>query len=187
MSEDWSDMSDDNENGTQGEQGEQGEEQKPEPSYYLTRSTMLPVEGVIYCLTHTVVHEDTVNPYGEGEESWCKKEDHRSLYYRGHKGDIDERLDEDARRRNEPQHGNDRPAPRRMIAAGSQDGLTKAERGLVLRLIRTLHTTLTETRETLSQILGKSYIDAGETDPLLELTGSILDKLGGENGDSDGD
>jgi hypothetical protein len=176
MSEDWSDMSDDNtpEAPTPAEQPQQ-----PEPSYYLTRSTMLPVEGVIYCLTHTLVHEDTVNPYGEGEESWCKKEDHRSLYYRGHKGDIDERLDEDARRRNEPQHSGDRPAPRRMIVAGSQDGLTKAERGLVLRLVRTLHTTLSNTRETLNQILGKDSIEGRESDPLLALTDSILDKLGG--------
>jgi len=181
-------MSDENENENEQVQSPADPHiEQPEPSYYLTRSTMLPVDGVIYCLTHTVVHEDTVNPYGEGEESWCKKEDHRSLYYRGHKGDIDERLDEESRRRNEPQHGDDRPtAPRRMIAASSKDGLTKAERGLVLRLIRTLHNTLTETRETLNQILGKNYAEASETDPLLVLTDSILDKLGDEDQVRDG-
>jgi len=174
MSEDWNDKSD-------APTTDANTPQDQPQDYYLKRSTMLPVDGVIYCLTHTVVHEDTVNPYGEGEESWCKKEEHRSLYYRGHKGDVDERLDEESRRRNEPQHGDDRPVPRRMIAAGSKDGLTKAERGLVLRLIRTLHNTLTETRETLNQILGKNYAEASETDPLLELTDSILTKLGNED------
>jgi hypothetical protein len=181
MSEDWSDMNDENQKQDAADE-QPAQPEKPEPSYYLTRSTMLPVEGVIYCLSHTVVHEDTVNPYGEGEESWCKTEEHRTLYYRGHKGDIDERLDDEARRRSEPQHDGDRPAPRRMIAAGSKDGLTKAERGLVLRLIRTLHNTLTDTRETLSQILGKNYAEGSEADPLLVLTDSILDKLGGDDG-----
>jgi hypothetical protein len=171
MSEDWSDMSDDNENGTPGEQGEQGEEQKPEPSPYLTRSTMLPVEGVVYCLEHTVVHADTENPYGEGPESWCKKDEHRSIYYRGHKGDLDERVEAEPDR-----------APRsRIAAATSTGGLTKAERGLVVRLARTLHTTLSNTRETLSQILGKDAVEGPESDPLLKLTESILDKLGDDD------
>ena len=170
MSEDWSDMSDDNtpEAPTPAEQPQQ-----PEPSYYLTRSTMLPVEGVIYCLTHTVVHEDTENPYGEGPESWCKKEEHRSIYYRGHKGDLDERVE------TEP---NGAPRPRIAAATSNSSKLTKAERGLVVRLTRTLHTTLKQTRETLNQILGKdSADDLGESDTLLDLTGSILDKLGDDD------
>jgi hypothetical protein len=174
MSEDWSDMSDDNENGTQ---GEQGEEQKPEPSPYLSRSTMLPVEGVVYCLEHTVVHADTENPYGEGPESWCKKDEHRSIYYRGHKGDLDERVE------TEP---NGAPRPRIAAATSNNSRLTKAERGLVLRLTRTLHTTLSNTRETLSQILGKDAVEGRESDPLLKLTESILDKLGDEGGEPDG-
>jgi hypothetical protein len=165
-------MSDENENENEGAPVLPVPETEPSP--YLTRSTMLPVEGVIYCLTHTVVHEDTVNPYGEGPESWCTKEEHRSVYYRGHKGDIDER---------QPADGSG-TVKRRIVTANSA-GLSPAESALVLRLTRTLHNTLAETRKTLDQILGKDPDEDGRaSDPLLGLTNSILSKLG--DGDGDG-
>jgi hypothetical protein len=61
------------------------------PAYVtLKRTKLLRVEGVIYCLIHTEVHENTVNPYSMGPESWCDEREHRSVYYRARKGDIDE-------------------------------------------------------------------------------------------------
>lgn len=66
----------------------------------LARATILPVEDVVYCLSHTTVHADTTDPYGEGPGT-CMKEwgsgiskamVHRRVLYRARKGDIDERL-----------------------------------------------------------------------------------------------
>jgi hypothetical protein len=163
------DMNDENDSQQEQDQQDQPDQAQEERDSYLTRSTMLPIEGIVYCLDHTLVHEDTVNPYGEGPESWCKKEQHRTVYYRGHKGDYDER---------QPSDGTG--TVKRRIAAAGGDGLTTAERGLVVRLTRTLHTTLSQTRETLSQILGKDSVEGRESDPLLKLTSSILNKLGDE-------
>jgi histidinol phosphatase-like enzyme len=56
----------------------------------LKTSKMVKVEGVVYCHDHTEVHEDTRNPYGEGPESWCRKSEHRPVYYRARKGDYDD-------------------------------------------------------------------------------------------------
>jgi len=165
---------------------QQQEEEQEEQDYFLKRSTMLPIEGIVYCLEHTLVHDDTVNPYGMGEESWCKKEDHRTVYYRGHKGDVDERLDEEARSRSKPQHGDDRPGTRRMIAAPDQSGLSAAERQLVLRMTRTLNDNLTEVDATLMRILGKDSTERTEINPLLSLTDSIIDKLSDEASEPDG-
>jgi hypothetical protein len=170
MSEDWSDMNDENQtqDAPSGEQGEP-QVQEPEPSPYLKRSAMLPVEGIVYCLEHTLVHDDTENPYGEGPESWCKKDEHRPVYYRARKGDLDERAE------TEP---NGAPRPR-IAAAASSDRLTTAESGLVVRLTRTLHTNLTEINQTLSRILGEDSTGDRRSDPLLALTNSILAKLDG--------
>jgi hypothetical protein len=179
MSEDWSDMNDENTTGTTDEpEGEQqpAQPEKPEPSYYLKRSAMLPVEGVVYCLTHTSVHDDTTDPYDYGYAD-CNAKDHRPIYYRARKGDVDERGEADP---------GAVPSQKRVIAASSSSGLTKAESGLVVRMTRTLNHTLVETRETLDQILGKDTDEGRTTDPLLALTDSILIKLD-EDGDSDGD
>jgi hypothetical protein len=64
----------------------------------LEKGKMLRVEGVVYCLTHTCVHEDTLDPYDEGSKTcWegmfgarTKAMVHRTVYYRARKGDIDE-------------------------------------------------------------------------------------------------
>jgi hypothetical protein len=80
-------MSDDNDNDTQtgpAEGSETGEAGMTtyRVTPYLTKSKMLPVEGVVYCLEHTAIHDATVNPFGEGEESWCDEKEHRTVYYR---------------------------------------------------------------------------------------------------------
>lgn len=67
----------------------------------LTKAKMLPVEGVVYCLTHTSVHDDTLDPFDEGSKTcWegmygarTKAMVHRPVYYRARKGDIDETAD----------------------------------------------------------------------------------------------
>lgn len=66
----------------------------------LEKSKMLKVEGEVYCLTHTCVHDDTLDPYGYGYPSCLKESEgtgmgvtremvHRTLYYRARKGDLD--------------------------------------------------------------------------------------------------
>lgn len=65
---------------------------------YLTRAKKIRIEGVVYCLTHTTVHDDTLDPYGEGRNScWddiygerTKAMVHRTVFYGARKGDIDE-------------------------------------------------------------------------------------------------
>lgn len=52
------------------------------------RAAYVRVEGVVYCHEHTFVHVDTVNPFGEGPESWCHKAEHRPVYFRARKGDY---------------------------------------------------------------------------------------------------
>jgi len=163
------------------------DEQPGEQDYFLKRSTMLPIEGIVYCLEHTLVHDDTTNPYGMGEESWCKKEDHRTVYYRGHKGDVDERLDEEARSRNKPQHGDDRPATRRMIAAPDKSGLSDGERRLVVRLVRQMKGKASEAALALRQLFGEEDPGLEDLNGMLGQLDSIIDKLGNEADEPGGD
>lgn len=72
---------------------------EPWPEKTLKRYTMVPVEGQVYCLTHGVVHDDTLDPYYEGQptclQDWgpetTRRDVHRAVLYRGKPGDIDER------------------------------------------------------------------------------------------------
>jgi len=64
----------------------------------LKKSKMLRVEGIVYCHTHTEVHEDSLDPYREGylsciPEHMCPRTAsavHRTVYYRARKGDWDD-------------------------------------------------------------------------------------------------
>lgn len=66
----------------------------------LDKGRMTRVEGYVYCHTHTCIHEDTLDPYGEGPNTCLtyngtgvgvtKAQVHRTVYYRSRKGDIAE-------------------------------------------------------------------------------------------------
>ena len=133
----------------------------------LVRPTMLQVEGVVYCLDHTVVHDDTENPYGEGPESWCRKDEHRTVYYRGRKGDIDERV-------------GDAPPPRRAITLGHNEGLTPEEKELVVERVALLHQQAVEVTDSLCRILGEDSPALDDVREKLDLASSVLGKLRGE-------
>lgn len=45
-------------------------------------------EGSVWCTVHGVVHDETTDPYGYGDEvPECTREDWRTLYHRPRKGD----------------------------------------------------------------------------------------------------
>lgn len=64
----------------------------------LTKAKKVKVVGVVYCLTHGGVHDDTLDPYGEGRNSCfddmyekrSKAMVHRTVFAGLRKGDIDE-------------------------------------------------------------------------------------------------
>jgi hypothetical protein len=129
-------------------------EKPAERSPYLDRAKMLPIDDIVYCLEHTAVHENTTNPFGEGPESWCDAKEHRPVYYRGRKGDIDESLDDVAVMHGEEGRGTSTSADipkgsvimddlsgeqdrikRRIIAKADAEELTQPEREIVLLLV----------------------------------------------------
>lgn len=66
----------------------------------VERAVKRRVEGVVYCLTHTAVHDDTLDPYDYGEPS-CLTEAgvgttkamvHRTVFVGLRKGDFDEEV-----------------------------------------------------------------------------------------------
>lgn len=74
-----------------------------EPTTYLEKSKTVRVEGKVYCLTHTTVHDDTLDPYDYGYKSCLteatgdgtgagvtKAQVHRTLFAGLRKGDVDE-------------------------------------------------------------------------------------------------
>jgi hypothetical protein len=168
-----------------------GEETSP----YLTRAKMLPVEGVVYCLSHDAVHEDTTDPYDYGTPD-CKTKDHRPVYYRGRKGDLDEAP---AARftAGEPQHGTSEYAGelpegsvivdhlseiqeqmvRRVIAA-SAEPLTGDERVLVSRLLKREYDRSERAYAELRELVGHG--DLSPVESSLELLHSALGKLGAD-------
>jgi hypothetical protein len=153
-------MSDENEN----ENGPENSGETPpvlthEATQYLDRAKMLLIEDVVYCLEHTVVHDNTVNPYGEGEESWCKATEHRTVYYRGRKGDVDE------------------SARGERVAApmAKTEALTSDERTLVAMLVDREHVRAENAFAELREIIGVGDLAAG--DELLELLASARHKL----------
>jgi hypothetical protein len=167
-----------------------------ESTPYLTRAKMLPVEGVVYCLHHGAVHDDTTDPYRYGEPE-CSKDEHRPVYYRARKGDIDESVE--AEMYGEPavgeSHGvsNDVAAvmtvdslsavqdkvKARIItaAAASQNGaLTGAESDVVLGMVRVALATTTRNRAETISIFG-SYFDTVQHDRRIELLENVRGKL----------
>lgn len=66
------------------------------PEGALPRATLVRAEGYVWCEGHGCIHEDTLNPYGEGFPSSrfngmsgvSKAMVHRTVYYRARKGDY---------------------------------------------------------------------------------------------------
>lgn len=53
----------------------------------LPKGSRVPVDGQVYCLEHTTVHDDTTDPYRYGEPD-CKVSDHRKLFWYSKRGDM---------------------------------------------------------------------------------------------------
>ena len=141
----------------------------------LTRAKMLPVDDVIYCLFHTAVHEDTTDPYNSGQPE-CEKSEHRPVYYRARKGDIDESIEVEMH--GEPKQGESsyaggelpdpvvivdsltgvqEQAKARVIAASHGNELTADERGIVLGLIRMAIKKVAKNRAGAQRLFGAGY------------------------------
>lgn len=71
----------------------------PDEVARLEKSKMQKIDGYVYCLTHTCVHEETTDPYEEGRRTCLidsngsgigvKKEDvHRTIHVRWKSGDY---------------------------------------------------------------------------------------------------
>jgi hypothetical protein len=146
------DMSDENEN------------EQP-TSIYLSRAKMLPIEGVVYCLEHTAVHDDTTDPYGYGEPD-CSVKEHRAVLYRARKGDIDETL----------ANGDD-PPDRTVIAAAQKDQLSDDERTLLRGLVERERSKAGSALAEMREVFGID--DLGQADRVLALLDSTYQKIGG--------
>jgi hypothetical protein len=180
-------------------------EETPEPekpaerSPYLDRAKMLPIDDIVYCLEHTAVHEDTTNPFGEGPESWCDKKEHRPVYYRGRKGDIDESLEDVAVMHGDEGRGTSTDATtlpkgsvvmddlsgeqdkikRRIIAQANAEELTEPERAIVLQLVD--HAA--KRTEDAAALMHEVWPDDDLVGIRIKLTllDSVNDKLGGND------
>lgn len=60
-------------------------------------SRLVKAEDLVYCVTHTEIHTDTLDPYNEGwptcydmQYGVLKSHVHRTVYWRTHKGDYEE-------------------------------------------------------------------------------------------------
>jgi len=135
---------------------EQPEEDARNP--YLERAKMLPVDGVVYCLEHTAVHDDTTDPYGHGAPD-CEAKEHRTVYYRGRKGDIDET----------PEHT-------RIIAKTQAEELSSEERAMVVQLVDHAAAKTEEAAAAMYQIWPED--DLGGIRAKLAMLGSVTAKLG---------
>jgi hypothetical protein len=138
-------------------------ETPPEPaekSPYLTAAKMMPIEGVVYCLKHEAVHEDDTDPYDYGTPD-CETKDHRTVYYRGRKGDVDEaQLPE--------------PTERGVIAAAKGTDLSDAERELAYRLVDKAQNVAEGAYDTMCQIFG---VDAEESKTIEKML-TVLENTG---------
>ncbi len=169
-------------------------------SIYLTRAKMLPVEGVVYCLEHTAVHDDTTDPYGYGEPD-CKVEDHRAVLYRARKGDIDETLANDpdvvhAMMHGDEQQGESKRADelpegavvtdsltaaqeqvKKRVIAASSAGLSEDEQGLLAGLVRVAIRKTEKNQVGAHKLFGDEYDPTRHTKRIAFLEG-IYRKLG---------
>jgi hypothetical protein len=203
-------MSDENDTPTGPTEGSENDGNTGETTYrvtpYLTKSKMLLVPEVVYCLEHTAIHDDTVNPFGEGPESWCDAKEHRTVYYRARKGDIDESLDQDEIRAQlvgEPAVGESRGVgelgegtvvvdsltdvqqrvTRRIIAESSLP-LSADERRLMLWLVTESQQATGELGDTIRRVFGPEDDGLAKVARRLELLASVARKLGGLDGES---
>jgi hypothetical protein len=167
-------------------------------SPYLDRAKMLPVEGIVYCLEHTAVHDDTTDPYDYGKPD-CDKKEHRPVYYRGRKGDIDESLDDVAVMHGEEGRGTSTDATkvpegslimddlsgeqdkikRKIIAQSNAEELTDPERAIVLLLVD--HAA--KKTEDAAALMHEVWPDDDLVGIRIKLTllDSVNDKLGGND------
>ena len=132
----------------------------------LVRPTMLPVEGVVYCLDHTEVHDDTTDPYRMGYAE-CAVDEHRDGVLPGPQG----------RHR---RAGGRRAPPRRVISLGPHEGLNSEERDLVLRQVSHLQDSARDAVETVRRVLGEDSLALAELQSRLDLADSVVAKLQGE-------
>jgi hypothetical protein len=170
-------------------------EDAPAAGPRLTRAKMLPVEDVVYCLFHSAVHEDTLDPYNSGQDE-CEKDEHRPVYYRARKGDYDE-VTEARFVAGEPQHGTSEAVGevgegsvivdnlsavqeqvmRRVIAAASVP-LSGDERRLVSRLLKREYDRSEAAYGELRELVGHGDLSSVET--TLNLLHSALGKIGAD-------
>jgi hypothetical protein len=156
-------MSDENEHEDEPETPAATETERPSP--YLHRAKMLLVEGVVYCLEHTAVHDDTTDPYGYGTPD-CKEKEHRPVYYRARKGDIDESV----------AHAQVGPTAR-VITHDQDDGLSDEERTLTARLVSRELSRAESAFAEMREIIGVGDLSA--TEETMELLASAARKLQG--------
>lgn len=163
----------------------------------LTRAKMLPVEGVVYCLIHDAVHDDTTDPYDTGEVE-CTKDEHRPVYYRARKGDIDESKTLTIEMVGEEQHGEvvgsiglpegalviDRLTDvqervKKRVIASRSDPLTDNEAGMLAGLVRVQIRKVERNKTGARKLFGDEY-DPARHDDRLELLEGMYRKLGGD-------
>ena len=169
-------------------------------SIYLTRAKMLPVEGVVYCLEHAAVHDDTTDPYGYGEPD-CKVEDHRAVLYRARKGDIDETIANDTENLRVELHGDEQQGEtkgtdelpegavvtdslsavqeqmKKRVIAASSAGLSEDEQGLLAGLVRVAIRKTEKNRVGASKLFGDEY-DPTKHEKRIAFLEGIYRKLG---------
>jgi hypothetical protein len=167
-------------------------------SPYLDRAKMLPIEDIVYCLEHTAVHENTTNPFGEGPESWCDAKEHRPVYYRGRKGDVDESLDDVAVMHGEEGRGTSTSADipkgslvmddlsgeqdkikRKIIAQSNAEELNDPEREMVLLLVDHAAKRTEDAAALMHEVWPDD--DLADIRRKLALLDSVNDKLGGDD------
>lgn len=163
------------ENGT-GDGEQPGDTGDTESTPYLVRPTMLPIQGVIYCLDHTAVHDDTTDPYRMGSEE-CRESEHRSVYYRGRKGDVDERVDMDEPDDSDLGHEKVRLPDTRVIAPSQGERLDGAERDLVIRMVNELFESSDDVLSKMRRLLGDDSKAVIEVEDMRNTAGSVLLKL----------
>jgi hypothetical protein len=160
----------------------------------LTRAKMLPVDKVVYCLFHDAVHEETTDPYDSGQPE-CEVKEHRPVYYRARKGDIDESIEVEmhgeAKQGESSYAGGELPDPvvivdslsgvqeqakQRVIAASHGGELTENERGILLGLIRSAIKKVAKNRAGAKRLFGSAY-DPTQHDARMALLENAKGKL----------
>jgi hypothetical protein len=137
----------------------------------LTRAKLLPIEGVIYCLEHTAVHDDTEDPYETGA-SECSKSEHRPVLYRARKGDIDESVPTDTDEAGLP------TAVRTQVLCANGASMTDEERATVVGMLRVQIRKVKSNRTGARKLFGDDY-DTSLHDEKLALLEGAARRVGG--------